>query len=145
MHRDEIEKAATKERNMIRRQLREAKIPSHKMKIIEATIDNVALMKAKLDEMREQIITEKAVVEYNNGGGQEGVRENPIFKRYESFFKTYSAGMDTIFDVLRDEEGGGEGMIDDSLKPQTVLGFVQDKHKEEQHDRSTAAQADSRT
>ena len=127
MNRDEIEAAARKEKNKIKRQLRDAKIPGHKMKILEATIDNVALMKAKLDEMREQLLTEKAVVEYDNGGGQKGVRENPVFKRYESFFKTYSLGMSEIFDCLRDEEADP---IDDDIKPQTVLGFVQSKQRE---------------
>ncbi len=130
MHRDEIENAAKKEKNKIRKQLRDAKIPVHKMKILEATIDNVALMKAKLDELREQLLEEKAVVDYDNGGGQKGVRENPIFKRYESFYKTYALGMNVIFDCLRDEEGEGEDKIDNDLRPQTVLGFVQDKQRQ---------------
>lgn len=129
MNREDIEKAARKEKNKIRKQLRDAKIPARKMKILEATIDNVALMKAKLDEMREQLITEQAVVDYDNGGGQKGVRENPVFKRYESFFKTYSLGMGEIFDCLRDEEAA-EDAIDKDLKPQTVLGFVQEKQNE---------------
>ena len=128
MNREDIEKAAKKERNKIRKQLRDAKIPMHKMKILEATIDNVALMKAKLDEMREQLLTEKAVVDYDNGGGQKGVRENPVFKRYESFFKTYSLGMSEIFDCLRDEEGEPDNGIENDLKPKTVLESIQDKH-----------------
>lgn len=130
MNQEEIIKAAKKEKNKINKQLRDAKIPEHKKKILEATIENVALMKAKLDEMRDQLITEKAVVDYDNGGGQKGVRENPIFKRYESFFKTYSLGMSEIFDVFRDEEGGKNDNIDDDLRPQTVLGFIQEKQNE---------------
>ena len=130
MDSDEISRIARKEKNNIRKQLRDSKIPAHKMKILEATIDNVALMKAKLDEMREQLITEKAVVEYDNGGGQKGVRENPVFKRYESFFKTYSLGMSAIFAVLKDEEGSEDDKIEDELKPQTVLSFVREKQKE---------------
>ena len=130
MNSDEIRSIARKEKNKIKKQLRNAKIPAHKMKILEATIDNVALMKAKLDELRDQLITEKAVVDYDNGGGQKGVRENPVFKRYESFFKTYSLGMSAIFAVLKDEEGDNDDRIEDEIKPQTVLGFVQEKQKE---------------
>ena len=130
MNLEDIEKAARKEKNKIKKQLREAKISPHKMKIIEPTIDNVALMKAKLDELREQLITEKAVVDYDNGGGQKGVRENPVFKRYESFFKTYSLGMGFIFDILKDEEGDSEGKIDDAIKPKTVLDIVQERQRE---------------
>lgn len=130
MNRDDITKAARKEKNKINKQLRDAKFPAHKMKILEATIDNVALMKAKLDELREQLITAQAIVDYDNGGGQKGVRENPIFKRYESFFKTYSLGMGVIFDALRDEEGVAEDNIDDSIKPRTVFDIVQERQKE---------------
>ena len=129
MNRDEIEQAARKEKNKIRKQLRDAKIPAHKMKLIEATIDNVALMKAKLDEMREQLLTEKAMVDYDNGGGQKGVRENPFFKRYESFFKTYTLGMSEIFECLRDEEGASSTGIDTEISPQTVLNFIQEKRR----------------
>ncbi|MBR2674307.1 MAG: hypothetical protein IKE52_02485 [Mogibacterium sp.] len=131
MHIDDIRKAANKEKNKIKKQLREAKIPAHKMKILEATIDNVALMKAKLDELREQLISERAIVAYDNGGGQKGVRENPIFKRYESFFKTYSLGMSEIFDTLRDEEGDIDSKIDDKIKPRTVLDDVRDRKNEQ--------------
>lgn len=131
MDRDEIIKASRKEKNKIKKLLRESKIPDHKMKILEPTIENVALMKVKLDELRDQMISEKAVVAYDNGGGQKGVRENPVFKRYESFFKTYSLGMSEIFNVFRDEEGRKEDNVDDSLKPQTVLGFIQEKQQKE--------------
>lgn len=131
MNRDEIIKASRKEKNKIKKLLRESKIPGHKMKILEPTIENVALMKVKLDEMRDQMIEEKAVVAYDNGGGQKGVRENPVFKRYESFFKTYSLGMSEIFNVFRDEEGRKEDNIDESLKPQTVLGYLQEKQQKE--------------
>lgn len=130
MDSDQISTIARKEKNKIKRQLRDANISPHKMKILEATIDNVALMKAKLDELREQLLTEKAVVDYDNGGGQKGVRENPIFKRYESFFKTYSLGLGTIFAVLRDEEGSADENVDDEIKPQTVLNFVREKQRE---------------
>ena len=130
MDSDQISTIARKEKNKIKRQLRDANISPHKMKILEATIDNVALMKAKLDELREQLLTEKAVVDYDNGGGQKGVRENPVFKRYESFFKTYSLGLGTIFAVLRDEEGSADENVDDEIKPQTVLNFVREKQRE---------------
>ena len=129
MNEEEIRAAARKEKQKITRELKKAKISPHKMKILEATIENVALMKAKLDEMREDLLVAKAVVEYDNGGGQKGVRENPVFKRYESFFKTYTLGMSEIFATANDEEDAGKDKIDDSLKPQTVLGMVQEKQR----------------
>ena len=40
------------------------------------------------------------VIEYNNGGGQEGIRENPIFKAYISLFRIYLAGLDKFTSYL---------------------------------------------
>ena len=130
MHEVDIRKEIAKEKRKITKALRDAKIQPHKMKTIEATIDNVAMMKVKLDEMRELLIPADPVVEYDNGGGQKGVRENPVFKRYESFFKTYELGIDAIFGILDNEEGAGNDMIDDSLRPKTVLGFVEEKRRD---------------
>ncbi|MBR3170607.1 MAG: hypothetical protein IKF22_05040 [Lachnospiraceae bacterium] len=126
----ELKEAARKEKNKLKRELKKAKTPAHIMKILDATIDNVALMKAKLDELREQIMTEKAMVEYDNGGGQRGVRENPIFKRYEAFFKTYLNGMEKIFSALPSGQEPAQLPVEEQIKPQTVLDQIRDKHRE---------------
>ena len=126
----ELKEAARKEKNELKRELKKAKTPAHIMKILDATIDNVALMKAKLDELREQIMTEKAMVEYDNGGGQRGVRENPIFKRYEAFFKTYLNGMEKIFSALPSGQEPAQLPVEEQIKPQTVLDQIRDKHRE---------------
>lgn len=125
----DINKAIRKEKNKINKLLKDTQIPAHKKKILEPVIENVALMKVKLDELKEQIVNEEFMVEYDNGGGQKGIRENPIFKRYESFFKTFMIGMDRIISELPDEIPGSGMATIDGLKPKTVLEQVLENNK----------------
>lgn len=125
----DINKQIRKEKNKINKLLKDTKIPAHKKKVLEPVIENVATMKVKLDELKEQIIHEEFMVEYDNGGGQKGIRENPIFKRYESFFKTFMIGMDRIISELPDEIPGSEMATIDAMKPKTVLEQVIENNK----------------
>ena len=123
----DFDKAVRKEKNKIKRELNAAKISPHKMKIIEPVIENAATMKVRLDDLREMIITEDFMVEYDNGGGQKGIRENPVFKRYEAFFKTYMLAMGRIIDALPDENKGAWSKQVEGAKPQTALEIVMKK------------------
>lgn len=125
----DINKQIRKEKNKINKLLKDTKIPAHKKKVLEPVIENVATMKVKLDELKEQIIHEEFMVEYDNGGGQKGTRENPIFKRYESFFKTFMIGMDRIISELPDEIPGSGMATIDAMKPKTVLEQVIENNK----------------
>ena len=110
------------------RVLKNAKISEHNMKVLDPVIENVAWMKLKLDEAREGLIYEPLVVEYNHGGGQNGVKKNPFFDSYESLFKSYMLGMDRILDALpEDKHEKFESEIKEA-KPQTVLELVRAKH-----------------
>lgn len=125
----DINKQIRKEKNKINKLLKDTKIPAHKKKVLEPVIENVATMKVKLDELKEQIVHEEFMVEYDNGGGQKGTRENPIFKRYESFFKTFMIGMDRIISELPDEIPGSGMATIDAMKPKTVLEQVIENNK----------------
>ena len=91
-------------------------------------IENVAWMKVKLDDTREKIKTSSVVVPYDNGGGQKGIRENPLFKGYESLWKSYMTGMCRILECLPAETVAHEEKQVES--PATVLELVRKKHKE---------------
>lgn len=91
-------------------------------------IENVAWMKVKLDDTREKIKTSSVVVPYDNGGGQKGIRENPLFKGYESLWKSYMTGMCRILECLPAETVAQEEKQVES--PATVLELVRKKHKE---------------
>lgn len=126
----DFDKAVRKEKNKLKKLFRDAKVPAHKMKAFEPIIENVALMKIKLDELRTEIAGEDFMVEYDNGGGQKGIKENPKFKRYESFFKTFMLGMSKIIDELPDEIVASGGVAVEGFQPKSILEQIKDKHRD---------------
>ena len=97
-----------------------------KLDALKDVIENVAWMKVKLDDARTEIEDASVAVPYDNGGGQTGIRENPLFKGYESLFKTYMLGMKTILDCL--PEGT---KIEHAETPKSVLQMVRARHGRE--------------
>lgn len=122
-----FEELVRKENNKIKRELKKAKISGYKMKVIEPVISNVSFMKVKLDEARDQVKDETITVEYDNGGGQKGIRENPIFKAYEQLWKSYMLGMERILAIIPDEEKEEIEAQIEQTRPQTVLDKVLEK------------------
>lgn len=84
-------------------------------------------MKAKLEEAREEICDEGIAVPYDNGGGQKGMRENPLFKGYENLWRCYIAGMGKILDSLPEEFQEKEEKKEEKTAPSTVLDFVKNR------------------
>lgn len=125
----EIKKRAAEERKRIVKVLNGVGISAHRMQLLDPVITNTAWMKAKLDDAREAIKTSNIVISYDNGGGQKGIRENPLFKGYESLWKSYMIGMGKILDALPPETTELEEIKD--AAPQTVLSMVRTKHKKE--------------
>jgi hypothetical protein len=95
----EIKARAEEEQNRITDLLSEVGISDKRMKLLEPIILNTAWMKAKLDDAREAIKNSNIVISYDNGGGQKGIRENPLFKGYESLWRSYMAGMAKILGI----------------------------------------------
>lgn len=85
----------------------------------EVLIDQLKLMAEKLDKEGERIICEKLVVDYDNGGGQSGVRENPFFPAYEKLLATYTKTLQAVRDLI-----GEQG-----LEETTSLDFIKSKIK----------------
>lgn len=97
-----------------------------KSDMLAPVVDNVAWMYAKLIDAREQIKGSSVCIPYDNGGGQKGIRENPLFKGYESLFKSYMAGLKVIMDNLPPQ---AETAPIES--PKTILQLVRSKHGKE--------------
>lgn len=125
----EIKARAEEERNRMTELLDDAGISEKRMKLLEPVILNTAWMRAKLDDAREAIKNSNIVVTYDNGGGQKGIRENPLFKGYENLWRSYMAGMSKIIDCLPDEIATVESEVAD--KPKTVLELVRNRHGKE--------------
>ena len=125
----DLEEKAMTEAERLKSLLFSYSIPERKVGFLEDVINNVSWMKVKLDVTREKIKTSDVCIPYDNGGGQTGMRENPLFKGYESLFKSYMSGMRQILDVLPKQAAEVEKQ--EIEKPQTMLDFVRNKHKKE--------------
>ena len=120
-------KRSGKEKNRLKRILRDSGVSDQKKKLLEPVIENVAWMKIQLDDSRDIIRDGSIVVEYDNGGGQKGIRENPYFKGYENLWRSYMAGMTKILDALPDDAVVVK--TDEPEKPKTVLELVRSKYE----------------
>lgn len=97
---DEITAKTDNEQNRIIDLLSSANVPEETAEALRPIIENLAWMKSKLDDARETIKNSQVAIPYDNGGGQRGIRENPLFKGYEALWKSYLAGMEKILAVL---------------------------------------------
>lgn len=122
----EIRARAEEEEKRILDLLEEIGISGKRMKLLRPIVVNTAWMKAKLDDAREAIKNSNIVITYDNGGGQRGIRENPLFKGYESLWRSYMAGMSKILDSLPQEQIEQASEVE---KPATMLELVRNKHR----------------
>ncbi len=113
----------------IKQTLEDYKVSARRLKALESIIENTAWMKIKLDDAREAVKTSNVVIPYDNGGGQTGLRENPLFKGYESLWKSYMTGMSRILECLPSEQVNIE--VEKIETPKTVLELVRNKHRKE--------------
>lgn len=120
------ERIANDEKQRLTALLFSCNVRAEKIAALESVIENVAWMKARLDEARNAITGTTVAIPYDNGGGQKGIRENPAFKGYEALFKSYMGGMDRILACLPEEAAQEAVDVD---KPKTVLQLVRDKHR----------------
>ena len=56
----------------------------------EILIKQLNMMAARIMEEGKRIENEQLVIEYDNGGGQSGVRENPFYPAYEKLLASYT-------------------------------------------------------
>ncbi len=113
------------EKNRIVRLMRAAGASEETIKLLQPVIQNTASLKAKLDDAQEEIQEAPLTIEWDNGGGQSGVKENPVFRTYESMWKAYMSGMKTILGYV--PELGTESKKKED-KSTNVLQLVRDKH-----------------
>ena len=109
--------------------LEEYGVSDKRIEALSTIIENTAWMKVKLDDAREAVKTSNVVIPYDNGGGQKGLRENPIFKGYESLWKSYMSGMCKIMECLPIEQVQVEAEKIET--PKTMLELVRDRHRKQ--------------
>lgn len=83
--------------------LDKANVPQQNRAVLAPVIDNMAWQRIKLDETRIEMQNASVVCDYDNGGGQTGVRENPIFKAYINLWRAYMVGLEKFTSYLPKE------------------------------------------
>lgn len=99
-----ITRRAEQAARKIRRLLRDAAVEKPAIDLAKHLIDNTAWMQAKLEDARQAIAESTIAIEYDNGGGQRGIRENPLFRGYEALWRAYVQGMGQILDLVPESE-----------------------------------------
>lgn len=122
--RAEISKRCKKELRKMTRFYRENGINDEKIESLMPVFENVCWMQIKLEDARNDISEDGVTMEYDNGGGQSGVRENPAFKAYETLWKSYCSGLQILLAELPDEAKGAVEAAGQSAAPRTALALV---------------------
>jgi hypothetical protein len=62
--------------------------------------ESVLFMAEKLKESRELMRDEPIVIEYDNGGGQCGIRENPHYTAFEHLLTSYNKALRQLTEII---------------------------------------------
>lgn len=84
-----------------------------------ALAEAVIFMADKLEEMRGLLADEPLVIEYDNGGGQTGIRENPNYTAYEKLLNTYNKSLRQLTEIV--EKGTPTRKASNVMKELSVI------------------------
>lgn len=87
-------------------------IPDEKRKVVLPMLHNIAFLKVKLDEARKELLYESIFTEYDNGGGQSGLREHPGFSAYNKLFTTFQRGIKQLCDLMPTGAAAADALTD---------------------------------
>lgn len=87
-------------------------IPDDKRNIVLGMLPNLAFMKYKLDEARKELLYESIFTEYDNGGGQRGIREHPGFAAYNKLFASFQRGIKQLCDLMPTGAAAADALTD---------------------------------
>lgn len=75
--------------------------------LAQSLAEELLWQREKLEKARRTIDSANMamVVSYDNGGGQKGIRKNPMFEAYNAAFKNYERGIAALDAMLK----GGKG------------------------------------
>ncbi len=128
--RAEISKRCKKAVRKMTRFYRENGVDAEKIDALMPLFDNICWMQIKLEDAREEIGEEGLLSEYNNGGGQSGIRQNPAFKAYEALWKSYCTGLGTLLPQLPDAARDATVAAGRNTSPESALALVLGRRKD---------------
>lgn len=127
--RAEISKRCKKEQRKLTRFCTENGMNEDRAAALLPVFESVCWMKIKLEDEREAIGEDGLTVEYDNGGGQCGIRENPAFKAYKALWKSYCAGLQILLSQLS-ETAENQSAEDQPAAPENALALVLSKRRD---------------
>ena len=81
--------------------------------------ESVLFMAKKLEESRVIMENEPLVIEYDNGGGQCGIRENPHYTAYEHLLTAYNKSLRQLTEIV--EKGAPSRKASGIMKDLSVI------------------------
>jgi len=90
-----------REYNRLRLTLRD--LDSNMKKTLESLLRNAAFMAVTLEDLQDEINREGCTVEYDNGGGQSGIKQSDAVKIHISMTKNHNNTMRIIKDLTPPE------------------------------------------
>lgn len=69
----------------------------------ETLVKQLQALSKKLRETAQMMPGESLIIEYDNGGGQAGVRENPYYPAYEKLLASYTKTLLAVKDLIGDQ------------------------------------------
>lgn len=108
-----------REKDRLMALLDRADVPGQQRESLAGVIDNISWQRLKLDETRAELMEASVVCEYDNGGGQAGMHENPAFKAYTNLWRGYLVGVEKFSSYLPKElreEVAGDNTLQAVLK-----------------------------
>ena len=62
--------------------------------------ENLLCMEQVLRDQRELVLSSPSTIEYDNGGGQRGVRKNPVHEMYNATMRQYVVAVDKFVQLV---------------------------------------------
>lgn len=87
-------------------------IPAERRGVALSLLPNIAFLKVKLDEARRDLLYECIFTDYDNGGGQSGLREHPGFAAYNKLFTTFSRSIKQLTDMMPTGTAAADALMD---------------------------------
>lgn len=77
---------------------------------VKVLTEQLQFMAVKLKQTQKIIKSEPLVIEYDNGGGQSGIRENPSYLAYEKLLASFNKTLTTLIEIIGEQKAAGEVM-----------------------------------
>lgn len=90
--------------------------------------ENVIFMGGKLEDTRRGLANQQVVIAYDNGGGQKGIRKNPIFDGYNQLMANFRKTAEQLCAIIKEsgaaDDKGGNPLADILAEADAVLANV---------------------